>query len=33
MTPAPFTILRVTGTPSRPASRLVVHSVIAVPTA
>jgi hypothetical protein len=32
MTPAPFTVLRVTGTRARPASRLVVHSVIAVPT-
>jgi YVTN family beta-propeller protein len=32
MTPAPFTVLRVTGTRARPASRLVVDSVIAVPT-
>jgi YVTN family beta-propeller protein len=32
MTPAPFTIARVTGTRSRPANNLVVDSVIAVPT-
>ena len=32
MTPAPFTVLRVTGTRSRPASDLVVDRVIAVPT-
>ena len=32
MTPAPFTVLRVAGTRARPASRLVVDSVIAVPT-
>ena len=32
MTPALFTILRVTGTRSRPASNLVVDRVIAVPT-
>ena len=32
MTPALFTVLRVTGTRSRPASRMVVDRVIAVPT-
>jgi YVTN family beta-propeller protein len=32
ITPARFTILRVTGTRSRPASRMVVDRVIAVPT-
>jgi YVTN family beta-propeller protein len=32
ITPAPFTILRVTGTPSRPANNLIVDRVIAVPT-
>ena len=32
MTPAPFTIARVTGTRSRPANNLVVDRVIAVPT-
>jgi hypothetical protein len=32
ITPAPFTIARVTGTRSRPANNLVVDRVIAVPT-
>jgi YVTN family beta-propeller protein len=32
ITPAPFTILRVTGTPSRPANNVVVDRVTAVPT-
>jgi ABC-type branched-subunit amino acid transport system substrate-binding protein len=32
MTPAQFTVLQVTGTRLRPASRLVVNRVIAVPT-
>ena len=32
MTPALFTVLRVTGTRSRPANNLIVDSVIAVPT-
>jgi YVTN family beta-propeller protein len=32
MTPAQFTVLRVTRTPSHPANRLVVDRVIAVPT-
>ena len=32
ITPALFTVLRVTGTPSRPANNLVVDRVIAVPT-
>ena len=32
ITPAQFTVLRVTGTRSRPASNLIVDRVIAVPT-
>ena len=32
ITPAPFTVSRVTGTPARPANNLIVDRVIAVPT-